>query len=89
MVCGYLPFEDPDTGKLYKKILSANYHIPKHVSPECRDLLTKILDTDPTSRITIAQIRKHPWYQLSVPNERNGTIVGVNPIPVSYKILSA
>jgi len=25
MVCGYLPFEDPKTSQLYKKILSADY----------------------------------------------------------------
>ncbi len=25
MLCGYLPFEDEDTPKLYKKILSGHY----------------------------------------------------------------
>jgi 5'-AMP-activated protein kinase catalytic alpha subunit len=25
MVCGFLPFEDPDTSKLYRKILSGDY----------------------------------------------------------------
>lgn len=25
MVCGFLPFEDPNTAKLYKKILGAQY----------------------------------------------------------------
>ena len=25
MVCGYLPFEDPNTNALYKKILNADY----------------------------------------------------------------
>lgn len=28
MVCGYLPFEDPNTNLLYKKILGADYSIP-------------------------------------------------------------
>jgi len=32
MVWGYLPFEDPVTKKLYKKIMSADYKIPKYVS---------------------------------------------------------
>jgi 5'-AMP-activated protein kinase catalytic alpha subunit len=32
MVCGYLPFEDPNTAKLYKKILGAQYTIPSFVS---------------------------------------------------------
>jgi 5'-AMP-activated protein kinase catalytic alpha subunit len=25
LICGYLPFEDPNTSNLYKKILSADY----------------------------------------------------------------
>lgn len=32
MVCGTLPFEDPNTSALYKKILTLNYKIPSHVS---------------------------------------------------------
>ena len=57
MICGYLPFEDPKTSQLYKKILSADYQIPKFVSNDGRDMLTKILNTDPEERATIAVIR--------------------------------
>ena len=32
MVCGFLPFEDPNTNLLYKKILNADYQIPPFVS---------------------------------------------------------
>ena len=32
MVCGCLPFEDKDTNKLYKKILSGDYKLPKSLS---------------------------------------------------------
>jgi 5'-AMP-activated protein kinase catalytic alpha subunit len=32
MICGTLPFEDPNTSLLYKKILTLNYKIPSHVS---------------------------------------------------------
>jgi len=47
MICGYLPFEDPDTNKLYNKILKCEYSIPDDVSSNARDLITKILNTDP------------------------------------------
>jgi 5'-AMP-activated protein kinase, catalytic alpha subunit len=33
MTCGYLPFEDPNTNKLYKKILACDYVIPGFISP--------------------------------------------------------
>ena len=39
MLCGYLPFEDPDTPTLYKKILSGAYAVADHVSLEARDLI--------------------------------------------------
>ncbi len=32
MVCGYLPFEDPKTANLYKKIMGAEYTLPKFLS---------------------------------------------------------
>jgi 5'-AMP-activated protein kinase catalytic alpha subunit len=36
MICGYLPFEDPNTTLLYKKITSGEFTIPKYVSPQAR-----------------------------------------------------
>ncbi len=36
MICGYLPFEDPNTATLYKKITAGDYTIPKFVSPFAR-----------------------------------------------------
>jgi serine/threonine protein kinase len=61
MVCGYLPYEDPNIGLLYEKIMSADYTAPNFISPQCRDLLQCIFETDPKFRYTIEQIRRHPW----------------------------
>jgi len=61
MVAGYLPFEDPKTSNLYKKIMSADYQMPKFLSSECKDFITKILNTDPTHRYSIQDIRSHPY----------------------------
>lgn len=32
ILAGYLPFEDPNTSCLYKKILSADYQVPSFIS---------------------------------------------------------
>ena len=53
MACGYLPFEDPNTNKLYKKILNCDYLIPGFISPSCKDLIKKVLNTDPNLRFKI------------------------------------
>ena len=63
MVCGFLPFEDPKTNVLYKKILNADYTIPDFVSDDCRDLIKGILNTDPTKRFTVKDIKNHVWYR--------------------------
>ena len=57
LLAGYLPFEDPNTSNLYKKILSADYEKPNFISPAAMDLIQRILTTDPEKRITIAQIK--------------------------------
>lgn len=36
MLCGYLPFEDPVTSNLYKKIISGDYQIPKIISSQAK-----------------------------------------------------
>lgn len=61
LVCGFLPFEDPNTSNLYRKILSGEYKTPKWISPEVKDLIRKILETKPEKRLTISQIREHVW----------------------------
>lgn len=68
LVCGHLPFEDPNTSNLYRKILSGEYKTPKWISPEVKDLIRKILETDPEKRLNISQIRQHPWCLLIPPH---------------------
>ncbi|CAK0821248.1 unnamed protein product, partial [Prorocentrum cordatum] len=63
LVCGYLPFEDPNTAVLYNKILSAEYTPPKFISDGARDLIARMLTTEPDFRITIPRIRQHSWYR--------------------------
>ena len=63
MVCGFLPFEDPKTSNLYKKILAGDYKIPKFLSQDCAHFISKILNTEPDKRYGIAEIRGHPWFK--------------------------
>jgi len=88
MVCGYLPFEDPKTNVLYKKILNADYSIPDFVSEECKDLIQSILNTDPVKRYTVEEIKAHSWYkQIKNVKDYSGIIIGTDPIPVDTENL--
>ena len=62
MLCGYLPFEDPDNEILFKKILECHLEFPKYVKKLSIDLIEKILVTDPEKRITIPEIKNHPFF---------------------------
>ena len=66
MLCGYLPFdgdEDKD-GKdvLFKNIIEGNLEFPKFISELAKDLIIRLLNVDAKERISIPEIKKHPFY---------------------------
>lgn len=68
MLSGYLPFDDDaenedgaDIVRLYNYICSTPLTFPEYVSPLARDLLRKIIVSDPEKRISMNEIRAHPW----------------------------
>jgi 5'-AMP-activated protein kinase catalytic alpha subunit len=63
LLCGFLPFEDPDTTELYKKILKGDFTIPPFVSEPAKELIKKIMVHDPLKRFTPQDIREHRWFQ--------------------------
>lgn len=87
MVCGTLPFEDPNTSLLYKKILTLNYKIPSDISPFAKDILKNLLITN-TKRLGLVQIRAHEFYRLFNNPPSQGIIVGRHNIPVDSNILA-
>ena len=62
MINGYLPFEDPNTSKLYNKILKGEFYFAKGISLEAQNLISNILNTEPSVRYTIGQIKKDRWF---------------------------
>ena len=44
------------------------YSLPSHLSPLTRDLIPRMLVVDPMKRITIPEIRQHPWFLQSIPS---------------------
>ena len=68
MLAGYLPFDDDsenedgaDIVKLYHYICNTPLTFPEYVSPLARDLLRKIIVSNPEKRIGVDEIRNHPW----------------------------
>ncbi|CAI6256110.1 unnamed protein product [Periconia digitata] len=61
LVCGKVPFDDQSMPQLHAKIKKGHVDYPPWLSTECRNLIHRMLQTDPTQRITLGEIMTHPW----------------------------
>ena len=66
ILAGRLPFVEENVALLYKKIKHAKYEVPKFVLESAKDLISKMLRPDPAKRITISEIRVHPWFVVDL-----------------------
>ncbi|XP_056329625.1 calcium/calmodulin-dependent protein kinase kinase 1b isoform X2 [Danio aesculapii] len=62
-VFGKCPFHDDYILGLHEKIRSMSVEFPDkpEISEQLKDLITRMLDKVPESRITLAEIKLHPW----------------------------
>ena len=51
--------------------MNADYALPKFLSADAKDIISKIFVTDPEKRIDIEGLRQHPWYKLYQPETQN------------------
>lgn len=76
LVTGVLPFDGRNYLELFQKIVQADYTIPEYLSPgtvyfglfltflECKDLIQRMLQPEPSNRATMEEIQQHPWLRL-------------------------
>ncbi|KAH7532351.1 hypothetical protein FEM48_Zijuj04G0010700 [Ziziphus jujuba var. spinosa] len=75
MLVGAYPFEDQEDPKNFRKtinrIMAVQYRIPDyvHISQDCRHLISRIFVANPAKRITIKEIKIHPWFLKNLPRE--------------------
>lgn len=63
LLAGSLPFQDQNLMEMYRKISEAEFKFPKWFALEVRRLLSKILDPNPKTRISIAKIMESSWFK--------------------------
>ncbi|CAJ1857379.1 unnamed protein product [Sphenostylis stenocarpa] len=63
LLAGHLPFYDLNLMSLYRKIGRGEYRCPNWFSFEVRRLLAKILDPNPDSRISMANVMESSWFR--------------------------
>ncbi|CDP10216.1 unnamed protein product [Coffea canephora] len=67
LLAGYLPFQDDNLVSMYRKIYRGDFKCPPWLSPEARKLITKMLDPNPSTRVSISKIMDSSWFKKSVP----------------------
>jgi len=72
LLCGFPPFYEEELPALFDQILHARYDFPSpwwdNISKEAKDLVTKLLELDPVTRLTAAQVLEHPWCKGEAPS---------------------
>lgn len=68
-----------------KSPAAVDYEFPtdKHVSEELRELLGRMLVSDPNQRATILEIEKHPWFRKDIPPDLDVSNFNANYLRLS------
>ncbi|XP_077593924.1 SNF related kinase b [Stigmatopora nigra] len=63
LVCGVPPFQETNDSETLVMILDCRYSIPERLSSDCRDLISRMLQKDPSLRASLQEIEAHHWLQ--------------------------
>ncbi|KAI1798235.1 Pkinase-domain-containing protein [Ganoderma leucocontextum] len=77
LLTGTLPFDDDDESIMREKVIKGMYDDPEWLSDAARQLLSGILQVEPTKRLTIAQILTHPWFTVIASHTNRDSIQSV------------
>ena len=62
MLCGYLPFDGDNNQEIFQSIVECKPEFPDFLEDDSVNLLIWILNSDPKERISIEEIKYHPFY---------------------------
>ena len=62
MLCGYLPFDGDNNQEIFQSIVECKPEFPDFLEDDSINLLIWILNSEPKDRISIEEIKCHPFY---------------------------
>lgn len=62
LVTKRFPFDSEDIETVFDQISTKHIQLPEGLSPSLTDLLRKMLDKNPLTRISLSEIKSHQWY---------------------------
>ncbi|XP_068634405.1 CBL-interacting protein kinase 2-like [Aristolochia californica] len=71
LLAGYLPFHDSNLMEMYRKIGKGEFRCPNWFPSDVRRLLCRILDPNPSTRISISNIMENSWFRKGYDAKQN------------------
>ena len=63
MILGHFPFGGGSPEEVRRLIVDSRPKFPRDaMSRECRDLVKRMLCREPKERITLEEVKRHPWF---------------------------
>ena len=90
MVCGCLPFDEPDMDVLYDRIIAGDYDFSPapRLSPDVRHLIRGLLHMPPEQRLTARQVMGHRWLRsVAAPPAMSLGLLGAVVDPACRQLL--
>jgi len=78
LLAGYLPFDDPSIRNLLLKVKRGRFQMPPDFHKDIQDLISKMMNVDPSSRIRIDEIKNHVAFRFGLPR----LYIVPSPIPM-------
>ena len=63
LLCGFLPFEDNNVSKLYRKIQAGVFETPTWLSEQAVKVIKRCLTVDPRQRVRVDELMHDPWVE--------------------------
>ena len=71
MLFGCVPFKGSDTASLREQVNAGVYYINENISDKAKDLISRLLEINPTERISALDALNHPWLLESFDSKMN------------------
>ncbi|KAK4686621.1 serine/threonine-protein kinase HSL1, negative regulator of Swe1 kinase, partial [Tremellales sp. Uapishka_1] len=79
LLTGRLPFDDENIRVLLQKVKNGRYSMPADLPADAKDLIMRMLVTDPEKRISMAEIVKHAFFQRKQDTDSGRRLAFVEP----------
>lgn len=84
LLSGFLPFDDRNLPLMYKQMQRRDFKFPDWFSPAARRLISKLLDPNPDTRLSIEGLMNHPWFKRSLSLDSQLTLLNSLTTPTCH-----